>query len=290
MAIEDELMLDRPLKEWTDAVMERRHALGSAQVRPRYFFRYFSPDSPFTLTNLRDILVGSRMRYSSRTEFNDPLDSRCEYLIPKDQTRAHEFFRQVAMRRSDTPEQAQAFATQQMASPDWHDRLNASLERTVAHAGISCFTERGDSMLMWSHYGGGHSGAAVVFRDLADRDAFLFTMPVAYGNVRPRFQFEVAFNNEGLIRALHYKSSEWSYEFEWRTVAVDMAGQHRALRPDVVCGVIFGCNAHPDFIRTVSALIREREAAGLGAVDTHAMRLKADEFALERERIELLDA
>jgi len=281
MAIEDVLMLDKDFVEWTDTVMQRRYDNGGRRHRAKYLTRYFSEGSIYTLDNLRDILVESRMRFSSRTEFNDPFDSHCEYSPPANAIEAHEYFRLLALRQGETQERARELADNQIARGDWLPQLNSAQRRVVDRTGIICFAEKPDSMLMWSHYGDNHRGVAVVFRDIREVDAFLYSSPVCYGREFPRFKFAAASNLESVLRALLYKSEEWHYEYEWRTVKIEGAGTYQMLRNDVVCGVIFGCKARPDFIGDVCDLIRERDLAELPPVRIDKMQLSENLFELE---------
>lgn len=281
MTIENLLMLDKDLNEWKEGVMERRHEKGGRRHHAKYLFKYFSEASPYTLPNLRDILVESRMRFSSRTEFNDPFDSYFEILPPDKPEEVHEYFRRVALRRGLSGEEAQAMADKTLAKGDWLSEFNAAQARVLDRTGIICFAETPASMLMWSHYGESHKGVVVVFRIVVEADAFLGALPACYGNEFPRFKFNTFADSDATIRALLYKSEQWHYEFEWRLLKVEGAGTYQQLRKDIVCGVVFGCKAKPEFIDNVCDLIQIRQAAELPAIRIDRMQLRTDTFELD---------
>lgn len=108
----------------------------------------------------------------------------------------------------------------------WHEQLLNQFNRTLKSSlKISCFSECPDSLLMWSHYAGIHTGICIEYNfsnlpitDYANR----FVYPVIYAQ---NFYDATTLLKEcsyapvilPLLASL-YKSPEWSYEKEWRMV------------------------------------------------------------------------
>jgi hypothetical protein len=100
---------------------------------------------------------------------------------------------------------------------------------------VSSFCESDDSIVMWSHYGGYHKGFCLEYdsaRLALDLNIPGWLHPVRYNaNLFDVTKYLIASiqyqtpggpisNNWAMIMACH-KSPEWSYEREWRTVALD---------------------------------------------------------------------
>lgn len=100
----------------------------------------------------------------------------------------------------------------------------------VKHSSLlSSFTERVDSILMWSHYAQYHTGFCLEY-DLKslgiDSMTTRMLYPILYRNdlldvtdfIRRSLENEKRFNNTIGLYAAIVKSIEWSYEKEWRLV------------------------------------------------------------------------
>jgi Protein of unknown function (DUF2971) len=100
---------------------------------------------------------------------------------------------------------------------------------------VSSFCEISDSIVMWSHYAGYHRGFCLEYdaAQLAlNPDILGWLHPVRYNvnlfdvtnyfkaSIQHRTSGGPISNNWAMITACH-KSPEWSYEREWRTVALD---------------------------------------------------------------------
>ena len=100
--------------------------------------------------------------------------------------------------------------------------------------GVTCFAERPDNILMWSHYANKHTGFCVEydFSKLESVEAKLMLFPVIYSKKRPMLPMELFdfsdSNNVKLaerdlpipevVEAMLTKSEIWNYEEEWRIV------------------------------------------------------------------------
>lgn len=87
------------------------------------------------------------------------------------------------------------------------------------HIGIACFSEKWDSMLMWSHYANDHKGYCIGFDEKRLRYSQLFgkTKRVEYWNKYPELD---PMNKNKKSDELKYfcKSEDWKYEYEIRAM------------------------------------------------------------------------
>lgn len=108
------------------------------------------------------------------------------------------------------------------------DLVKDSSKKISSSFKLCSFSERNDSMLMWSHYADYHKGFCLEY-DLEN---------IKYGDYRTRFLYPViysdkmfdatehlmngveteTFNNLYLTKAALVKASDWHYEKEWRLV------------------------------------------------------------------------
>jgi hypothetical protein len=114
---------------------------------------------------------------------------------------------------------------------------------------VYCLSARFDSTLMWSHYANNHRGVCLEFR--CDNEVFGPAMKVNYADDYPVFDF----TSDDPLVLLITKASAWSYEEEYRVVALEkfidpavaIAGVIRTkddflkLPPGALQSVIMGC-------------------------------------------------
>ena len=127
---------------------------------------------------------------------------------------------------------------------------------------LASFVENCESVLMWSHYANSHSGICLKYNvQGSDYPASLALHKVNYSDVRPHFsELEclryIAANNLEDDEFMSFenrfdfsekcdltKSSEWSYEHEWRWVDRDSVEDgYKITLPMKVSAVILGVN------------------------------------------------
>lgn len=97
---------------------------------------------------------------------------------------------------------------------------------------VACFSEKVDSMLMWTHYSSSHTGFALGYNlefMLLPNEKNLGLYPVVYSDKRYDAQsflfylfgklMKIPVHNDdilGQIKLFLYKSTDWQYEHEWR--------------------------------------------------------------------------
>lgn len=138
------------------------------------------------------------------------------------------------MIKSDSPMHSYVVHSQKLglnliANPDafvsrqyekWHELVEKQREKIR----ISCFAERPDSILMWSHYANFHRGICVEYDLAGDANLRETIQPVQYLEE----QYDVThlgsphYRPEDISSAIYIaaltKAKEWEYENEWRII------------------------------------------------------------------------
>jgi hypothetical protein len=107
-------------------------------------------------------------------------------------------------------------------------RFSEIYRKEIKNYGISCFSLRDDSLLMWSHYADKHKGMCLTFNTKRDELFFKGIFPVLYTKQYPEFNIakealkhnsidqSLAINS--MFFMLGFKSIDWLYEKELRLV------------------------------------------------------------------------
>lgn len=164
----------------------------------RTLYKYSSVSSVEGLSRFLGLLEG-KVYFSSPLHFNDPFELSAK-VDPV------EFSFLDGLSRTGKLEVERVFRT---ASP------SAVSDAWKSNVGILCLTENPLNILMWSHYGGNHSGVCIGFD--SELDPFGDAVPVRYSDERSRVSF-TSTPDELVERVLLTKSKHWEYEKEWRVI------------------------------------------------------------------------
>lgn len=136
-------------------------------------------------------------------KFNDPFD--CAFLY---NCRSKEVYDRITEYNLAVKEGLKQFE---------QDKGSESMQESVF---IACFSEKCDSMLMWSHYGDEHRGICAGY-NLHKLIEKYNCFPVIYSNKMPQRK-ELNINNKKMLyESILTKSEDWSYEAEWRVIDID---------------------------------------------------------------------
>lgn len=280
MAIADALMLNLGDRDWLIQTIDQRKQFGGGDSLPPLLYRYIAPDTSTTRAKLEDALVNSRLYLCSRTQFNDPYDSRLEWLQPGNEE-VRKYCHAAGSIVGIDQDQADKFANDLLAAPQNWPRLNEKLNGTLDRLGLSCFSESRGSMLMWSHYGASHKGVAIeyqAFNMLAGLAMSLF--PVVYGNDFPRLLLSAEHAERQVFRSIVYKALCWGYELEWRVVQPNAASTHVPLDSSRVSSIYLGCKVEESTIGLIRELLNARKSLGFPDIQVFRMFMQGDAFAM----------
>jgi hypothetical protein len=258
----------------------------------RFLYKYFAFRKEHFVTNLRDVIVQSKLRLSPPIDFNDPFDMTAVIALEStvDQRRAR-FTRLIRDQSPGVPEHEQQQALQRLMSASDEDLLRVcrtSLE-TVRHTtGVYCFAGNAKNILMWSHYAGDHTGVCLQFERAHDYTGFAPAVTVDYVDDLPVVNWITdPTGDEGIGKMLTKKHPCWEYEGESRIVIIEQAGRYWPFRPEALRSIIFGCASDEKVIETVRGLLAERAAAGHPPVATYVATKHATRYQLVVRRRDL---
>ena len=166
--------------------------------------------------DLKRILDGS-IRFTQPGAFNDPFEMVPELHVPEEfgSQEVPILFSLTAPRREPTVG-ALDDDFESAYSSDQNSR--SILYLLNGEIGILCLSKNGSSLLMWSHYADGYSGAVVEFDETHEFFSGHFEMK--YSEHRPKM--DIASYTDGdeptPIAELCVKAKEWEYEKEVRVV------------------------------------------------------------------------
>jgi hypothetical protein len=105
--------------------------------------------------------------------------------------------------------------------------------------GVTCFSERPDDILLWSHYGGGHRGICLEFDTASSALGKLHK--VTYTDDVPELNVvdELLGDGSFIMKALLTKAACWTYEREWRALHID-ANKEYGYGQEALTGVYLG--------------------------------------------------
>jgi hypothetical protein len=250
-----------------------------------YFYKYMSADVCIS------VLETLRVRWSSPRAFNDPFDFQMDLRFPftRDELKEgliaeiervvfsddvpvglpdHEVFHALKIgweARAKLPREAfmLALAGDIRAAEDQSEKtkamMNQALGEFLSTFKVYCVVENPDNLLMWAHYGDGHTGAVLGLKCIPEEDtALCAAVQITYQDELPvvadlgdwvkritgqrRAEEDVPLFH----RLALTKSSHWAYEREWRVFTVREGRDspdyvELALLPEEVDSVFLGC-------------------------------------------------
>lgn len=229
---------------------------------PAFIYKYYR-DNANTLQNIK----ANKIWFSAPCNFNDVFD--CD--IRFDQKQIFQSSLQFAPNKREILP----------GSPMWNNlnktisnelrTLKNTFEKFKTTTGITCFSEADDSLLMWAHYANNHSGICVEYELLEiNKQVGYSPVPVIYSDEKSTFSSFTPKTVEqntisAFIKSLTSKSSEWSYEKEWRIIQDEEAcginwdtknkgALLNIIRPHAI---ILGCMANADFENEIHKYCKE---------------------------------
>ncbi|AEA45614.1 DUF2971 domain-containing protein [Fluviicola taffensis] len=218
-------------------------------TQEKYIYKYF-PINEF----LFRVLINNELFFANPFNFNDPFDCQFQLNLIEGSEAEQEWNRNLdsVLTESD------------------HlliDRLNLRnnlasgltphfIEGVSKLIGVTCFSEKPDNFLMWSHYGASHSGVCLKFDWRMHKEYFQGTrvvyednLPVAEYSSSQGFQDQIP-------RIVLTKLTHWSYENEVRSVITTENNKRTpSFNPKSLSGVIFGDKTNNTDIELIKRII-----------------------------------
>ncbi|HEV3456394.1 MAG TPA: DUF2971 domain-containing protein [Thermoanaerobaculia bacterium] len=250
--------------------------------------------------HIEQLLRSADLYFAAPNSFNDPLDSQVHLDFPNSPTAFRKWL--VGAMKAHRPDlnrrQREELAAEEVRRKKPHrntilqEAIIADLQRDVDRLGVFCLCDHADDILMWSHYGAGHSGVCLEFetdfgeegapsaRSLPGSDNAPGPVRVAYSSTFPSVGFFES--NERQVQAiLLTKAERWSYEREWRIIDFKGPGL-RHFDPWRLSGIIFGCR----MIETDRKAIKEWIEAGPTRPRLYEASIAAGSYSLDVRPLE----
>lgn len=166
---------------------------------PQYLYQYRSVDE-YNLENIKNGVI-----WGSKADcFNDPYD--CLF--------SSDALDELVKRAIDN--KRQAFIPRIEYVENELSKVSQDIRDKIV---VSCFSERNDSLLMWSHYADQHKGICVTYDyNKLVRLCQRLIRPVRYGNKISTVYLDKNRRKRDIGEILITKAIDWSYEQEWRVI------------------------------------------------------------------------
>lgn len=105
--------------------------------------------------------------------------------------------------------------------------------------GVTCFSERPDILLMWSHYGNGHRGVCLEFDTSSELLQRLHRVQYVDNVPAINLRAMLLHDSSQVLAGLLTKAACWSYEREWRAIH-KTAGTEYCYGVEALTGVYLG--------------------------------------------------
>lgn len=187
--------------------------------KPEIIYKYQS----FNYESLKNLKAQS-LYFSSPLKFNDPYDCAIYAGVKELSDIEINSIRDAYTNKEDVPQQVK---DQFKSANNRNLRLllvkiaegliTNHRDEFLKNRGVTCFSERNDDLLMWSHYGGRYKGFCLAFS--TEFEPFNKMKKVEYQVNMPKLDLMPMLINddyEQIMQLFCIKSDSWSYEKEWR--------------------------------------------------------------------------
>ena len=288
------------------------------KIPPLYKYRYFNENmvskvgSPngAQIPQWQHVLYGGFITLASPETFNDPYD--CDFVVESSflhEKAARELYIDTLLqlkiplteqdknmlRATDNWKDALAQFMIEPPSPSFVDNLiqgvNDAFKKLKKEFMVACFSAVNDSILMWSHYAQNHTGFCIEY-DFEKSPLAKHLHPVQYSKQRKHISgvfanFDGNLANKAIYEATLYKSAEWKYEKEWRSVFYRETinplsfGKVGFQLKNYIRSVYLGAKAEEKYCTKICEHYRGTD------VKVYQMRMQADSYKLKPELIEV---
>lgn len=134
--------------------------------------------------------------------------------------------------------------------------MKERIDNVYKNKGISCFSEKNDNQLMWSHYASSGKGFCLEFD--TQIESFQKLLPVEYVDEPPFLDFVEMVTSEEkylLRKLLCLKSSDWAYEKEWRCFHNEINKAY-VYEPNALTGVYFGSEIETELLEIICLILQ----------------------------------
>lgn len=240
-------------------------------------FHKYRPINKYTAS----LLKNNELFFNHPENFNDPFDCKLDCFHKGTHEKWVDFFCKHNMH----PAQARNLIAENLRKGKmkrqsdgilFDKRAKFQVERNIDEGDLlraCCFSDRKDSLLMWSHYAENHEGICLNFKSYSLGDYYLLPLAsgdglpfhkIDYEDVKPKAVNLMNLENEETKRIIidFYltKFTDWQYEHEYRLLATIYDMKEKSLvnfSKDALEGIIFGLKVKPDKAQCIKDIIDE---------------------------------
>jgi len=224
----------------------------------RHFYKYRSLDKSSKDFTKKSI-IESEMFFPSPNVFNDPFDCKpkisCEATVTEFKLYLESFYERKFpwingnARRNAIKNLVRDNTLNNNSTVVYNLARKAIYDEFAAEIGVYCVSEKGDDILMWSHYSDSHRGICLRFKVDNNTRLFKNIKKVFYQENRIVINFIKDTPADFQNKILYFKSKAWEYEQEWRGV-----NEHNGVAnydEEILDAVILGAKISKDDIQEV---------------------------------------
>lgn len=220
---------------------------------PEKIYKY-QPATVQSLINLKSQCI----YFNSSSKFNDPFDCNIKLkfkdLNEEDEKKLKKYF------LKDIKDEIHKQDLDNFSASDFlkiaKNVTDERIDNLYKNKGISCFSEKNDNQLMWSHYASSAKGFCLEFDTKID--LFQKLLPVEYVDT-PSFLdlIEIITSKEKYLlrKLLCLKSSDWGYEKEWRCFHDEINKSYGYVQ-NALIGVYFGSEIEREFLEIICLILQ----------------------------------
>lgn len=236
----------------------------------------------FTTTDTaKNILLSQSLRFTPLLDYNDPFEGE-------------NVFRTISKSGQVVAVGADGVTRLLEHSPNM--RAVAAARKCISQHSACCFSARYDSTLLWSHYADQHRGICLAFKfgtfphngklgdfESIEADQPLLFREVNYSTQRPNLLMNTDDQSivpiEVIDQCVFTKSSDWSYEAEWRFLKRSSANvTDQKFRKNILKQIIFGMRCSKEDVLRLSQIVVEKYG---DAVTLHMAKKHGHKYAIE---------
>lgn len=148
-----------------------------------------------------------------------------------------------------------------------------------AQTAVSCFTERFDSMLMWSYYADNHKGVCIEYDTNKYWIFNMCVLPVIYRKERYDATRILETRNVNIVMNPYlYKSDVWDHEEEWRVILpINKFKNDNLYLKDAISAVYLGARINTDIEKEI------REWGTSNGIPIYKMKLSEKTYELIKQ-------
>lgn len=208
---------------------------------PIYLYKYRSLRTKKDEEHTSQILTHNEIYFAKCSEFNDPFDCRLHISFDANLPAYKAKLRQLNPDLSEAEIDKQTRKALQSENIKKQERkLNRDIYRISKNAGIFSVSAKRDNLLMWSHYADSHRGICIEFKTTDGKLFGCDLQHIDYDVNYPKLSIYDEPNVEFVKRCVGTKSSDWTYEEEWRIIYRETGCQR--FPSEELSGVILGAH------------------------------------------------